>query len=174
MNWLTTSIIVIGVFIWCSRKSAPARKTKPLTPGKAKRISKEQIKALMDSHDVGKMAAALDHVKTPLDRHHLLSAMVQELYRQRDQPAVRKQLYDYGDTYVDEFSQFASALKAASDTGEMQVPVFKCLAIAMEEDQRYQDALEICRVAVEWDLDDGTKTGYAGRINRIKKKQAAQ
>jgi hypothetical protein len=48
------------------------------------------------------------------------------------------------------------------------------MAIAMEEDQRYQDALEVCRIAVEWDLDDGTKTGYAGRINRIKKKQAAQ
>jgi hypothetical protein len=174
MNWLTTSIIVIGVFIWYSRKSVSARKAKPLTQGKAKRFSKEHIGELIESHDVGEMTAALNHIKTPLDRHHLLSAIIQELYPQRNQPALRSQLYDYGSTYVDEFSRIAPALKATSDTGEIEAPVFKCMAIAMEEDQRYQDALEICRMAVEWDLDDGTKTGYAGRINRINKKQAAQ
>jgi hypothetical protein len=174
MNWLTASIIVIGVFIWYSRKGTPVRKVAPLTPGRAKRLSKEQIGALMESHDVGEMTAALNHVKAPLDRHHLLSAIIHELYPQKDQPAIRGQLYDHGGTYVDEFSRIAPALKAASDTGEIHVPVFKCLVIAMEQDQRYHEALEICRMAVEWGLDDGTKTGYAGRIDRIKKKQAAQ
>jgi hypothetical protein len=174
MNWFTTSALVIGLLIWFSRKGS--RKEKIATISRRQTIAQKEAKlsAIMASGDVEKMAAALNDIPDPLSRHHLISAMVIGVYPKRKDAAARNQLYAYGDVYLDEFDGMAPAIKAHAAPEKMDIPVFKCLCIAMEEDQRYDDALVICRRALDWHLDDGTKTGYQGRMLRIEKKRAAR
>ncbi|MFO7911047.1 MAG: hypothetical protein R6V15_02680 [Desulfotignum sp.] len=51
------------------------------------------------------------------------------------------------------------------------IPVFKMLDIMLEEDGAYDQAVEVCRTALDNGLEDGTKTGFEGRIQRILKKK---
>jgi hypothetical protein len=46
------------------------------------------------------------------------------------------------------------------------------MAITLEENRKFDEALDICGKALQWDLDDGTKTGYQGRTDRIRRKQS--
>lgn len=173
MRWFTASIIIIGLVFWYARKSKPAKPVKK-APEDKKEVAAESIDAVVASNDPEKMSSALEQTSNPLDRHQLLSAIIQSLYPKREKPVIRTQLYGYGKVYLDEFNKIAPALKSASAPETMDVPAFKCLAITMEEDQRYDEALNICRLAIKWDLDDGTKTGYPGRENRLERKKAAQ
>ena len=168
MNWFATSVLIIGLLIWYSRKASPAR-----TGAKAK-VPAEQLKDILKSGDPEKMASALERFSGPLDRHRLLTALVQGVYPQRADGTAREHLYAYGTSYLGEFDRIAPALQAESAPEAPDVPVFRCLAIAMEEDERFDEALNICRLALDWDLDDGTKTGYAGRMRRLEKKKAAE
>jgi hypothetical protein len=174
MNWLTASVIIIGLLIWYSRKAPPARKPKPVGSMKAARLTEEKIEDLLASDDIDKMAVALDRVSDPLSRHQLLSVMMMRVYPERGDADSRKKLYRFGKIYLDEFDRLAPELQKQAAPDPMAVPAFKCLAIAMEEDRRYQEAVDICKLALKWNLDDGTKTGYAGRLARLQKKEAAQ
>ena len=49
--------------------------------------------------------------------------------------------------------------------------MFPYLATVLTEDGHYDEAIEVCRKAINFGLDDGTKSGFAGRIERIRKKQ---
>ena len=51
------------------------------------------------------------------------------------------------------------------------IPSFKRLAIIYEKEKRYGDAIEVCKKALRFNLRDGTKGGFEGRIQRLKKKQ---
>ncbi|MFO7886537.1 MAG: hypothetical protein R6U68_17130, partial [Desulfobacteraceae bacterium] len=51
------------------------------------------------------------------------------------------------------------------------IPVFKMLAIMLEEDGAYDQAVAVCRTALANGLEDGTKTGFEGRIKRLLKKK---
>ncbi len=44
------------------------------------------------------------------------------------------------------------------------------LAIIYEKNKEYQRAIDICNYAIEQGLDDGTKMGFQGRRERLKKK----
>jgi len=48
---------------------------------------------------------------------------------------------------------------------------YKRLAIMYERLGRYKEAIEICSNAINLSLEDGTKGGFEGRIERIRKKQ---
>lgn len=50
------------------------------------------------------------------------------------------------------------------------MPSFKTLAIILEKEKRYQDAIDVCKKAIKLNLGDKTKGGYNGRINRLTKK----
>ncbi len=44
------------------------------------------------------------------------------------------------------------------------------LSIIHEKNNEYQRAIDICNYAIEQGLDDGTKTGFQGRREKLKKK----
>lgn len=49
-------------------------------------------------------------------------------------------------------------------------PSFQRLAIIYEKQEKYHEAIEICELALSLNLKDGTKTGFEGRIKRIRRK----
>ncbi|MFU8815520.1 MAG: hypothetical protein ACNA7W_09250 [Pseudomonadales bacterium] len=54
--------------------------------------------------------------------------------------------------------------------GLPRVPTFQKYATLLTEDGEYGTAIEVCRRAISFGLEDGTKAGYEGRIARIEKK----
>ncbi|NIK12833.1 hypothetical protein [Alkalibacillus almallahensis] len=50
------------------------------------------------------------------------------------------------------------------------IPSFKRLSIIFENQERYQEAIEICDIALSLQLKDGTKGGFEGRRKRLEKK----
>lgn len=173
MNWLTVSAIILGVLIWMSRKARLAPSQGHQKSRRTGIARAEQIQNAISCGTLAELEKLLLDVKSPLDRHLLLSALAKKLYDLRDQPSMRAKFYEYGGIYANEFDVMLPTIKEDREAWEVAAPLFKWLAIAMEEDRRFDEALDLCRKALDWGLDDGTKTGYAGRMNRIKKKQAA-
>ena len=175
MEWITASIIFFGALICFSikgKRHIQANRSDKREPA-AKLSRDDRVPSAINSGNLENMEQLLREVKSPKDRHYLLSKMVKKVYAVRREPPMRARLYDLGKIYLSEFDRMAPLIKETSGDGEMDVPVFKCLAIAMEEDKRFNEAISICKNALAWELDDGTKTGYKGRIERIIKKQSA-
>ena len=51
-----------------------------------------------------------------------------------------------------------------------RITTFQRLVIAYEKKERYQDAIDVCNKALEYNLSDGTKGGYEGRKSKLEKK----
>jgi hypothetical protein len=171
MNWTTATILGLGLLIWYSRRSRHVPKATRAKAAKTPEFTDEQFDSLIVEKEPKKMAAALKQVSHPLHRHQLLTALIRHYYPKRDQAQARTHLYQYGKVYLAEFKGLAPSLKKEAAPEQAEAPALKCLAIAMEEDHRFDEALDICRTAQQWNIEDGTKTGYAGRMRRIQKKQ---
>jgi hypothetical protein len=192
MNWIAASVIVLGAVLWYAKaaKRAVARKTGATGPvpagpkGKppaAKRPPREPevvqtpppeetLEAVIASDRPDAMQAALGRTDDPWQRHQLYSALVEKAYKQRQHTAERVAVLTHGRQYIDEFERIAPVLRAKSSGEPVLAPVFKMMAITLDENQDFDEAIDVCQKALQWDLDDGTKTGFKGRMARIRKK----
>jgi len=173
MNWLTASALFVGVLIWLSGKAKKPKARQARKPEAPEVSRQERLRDAIGSGDLQKMEEILPELVSPLDRHELLSAVIKKTYALRSQPAMRARLYEFGQVYIGEFDRMAPLLQKSSQGRPVEAPAIKSLAIALEEDRKFDAAIDLCRKALAWGLDDGTKTGYEGRIRRIKKKQFA-
>ena len=58
-----------------------------------------------------------------------------------------------------------------AEFGEVpRIPAFKRLAIIYERQDRYEEALAVCDQALDIGTTDGTKGGFEGRKERLRKK----
>jgi hypothetical protein len=117
------------------------------------------------------MLRALATSTNPVDRHFLLLTIVQQAYRNRNDPEIRSIFLKHARQHVDEFSGLADPLKREFDGKLPRVPTFEYLATVLVEEGQYDDAIAVCQKALSFGLDDGTKSGFEGRIERITKKQ---
>jgi tetratricopeptide (TPR) repeat protein len=60
--------------------------------------------------------------------------------------------------------------EAEAVTFNLRVPSFQRLAIIYDNQGRYAEAIEICQLALDYGLQDGTKVGFEGRIEKLRKK----
>ena len=98
--------------------------------------------------------------------HFAYNGLINLYYKQRDErdDAIEecikycKKDIEIADDFVDEF-------------GEVPViPSFKRLAIIYEKQERYEDAVDVCEQALKFGTTDGTKGGFEGRKERLRKK----
>ena len=68
----------------------------------------------------------------------------------------------------------ALALKEDMGGTLPRVTTFQHYATVLTEDGEYEKAISICEKALEYGLHDNTKSGFEGRIERIKKKAKTQ
>lgn len=109
--------------------------------------------------------------KDPYTRNLLYENAVGIAYKQRkSDKKMLTMVVSMGNAYVKEFDQLKVAVFEKMGKGPKEVVVFKQLAIVLEEQKEFKKALKVCETAVSLGLDDGTKTGYPGRINRINRK----
>jgi hypothetical protein len=165
MNWLFLSAAALGAAAaallrhtsWLEHLLGPA--AEPGVPAPT----------LRKSTPLDRMIAALKHEPDPLERHRLLSRIVDESHRRRSETAMKKLFLRFAAMHVQELPKMAAGLKAAGGGRRPVVPTLALLAAALEEDGRIAEALSVCEQAVELGLTDGTRVGFAGRIRRLRK-----
>jgi hypothetical protein len=175
MNWLMFTIGAVGAALAMTKRGVlltKIRRVRRTAPQKALAPTAPDPTELA-ADDLDGMLAALPAVTNPLDRHRLYLRIVDEAYRERETAEHHDICLDYGRRYIDEFPKMEAALREAHDGELPPIPVFKQVAITLEEDADYEAGIAVSEKALAHDLDDGTKTGFAGRIKRLQKKMAA-
>ena len=98
--------------------------------------------------------------------HFTYNELIDVYYKQRDdrEDAIEKCIQyckkdiKIAEEFVDEFGEVP------------RIPSFKRLAIIYEKQERYADAIAVCDQALEIGTTDGTKGGFEGRKDRLRKK----
>jgi hypothetical protein len=166
MNWFFMGLAVLGAGALALRRYKPwlEQVFRPLTESGAGELVRRQATPL------DRLIDALRHEKDPLTRQRLLGEIVEESWRQRAAPAMNKLFRRFAAKQVQELSETAAVLKAANGGRMPAVKAFAYLAAALEEEGRLTEALSISTQALALGLKDGGKTGFSGRIKRLRKK----
>jgi len=123
------------------------------------------------SGDLPKMVAALDLKTNPIDRHYLLLNIVEQAYKQRrSNPSMRDLCLHVSKIHLQEFDELSVALQKSTNGLLPRVPTFQYYATMLVEAGEFDQAIDVCQMALSFDLGDGTQSGFKGRIERIKNK----
>lgn len=126
----------------------------------------ERHKAFL-SGDFSRMLKQLYKKGDPIDTHFLYLLLIGQAYNRRKEPEMRALFKKLAAEHVEKFGTVRTPL--IKDIGLLpRVPTFQYLATVYTEDSEYEKAIEVCEKAIAFGLDDGTKSGYQGRIERIK------
>lgn len=163
MYWMTIAITG-GVLHWLYRKGKRALGPQPAE------AAPDPVQEALAGEDLDQLRAVVDLAEEPVAQHLVLSKIIDLAYRERADASMRAILLENGQRYLALFPQLFPALKAELGENARTIPVFKQMAIALDEEGDYDGAIAVCRTAMEYEMDDGTKTGFEGRIRRIQKK----
>lgn len=175
MNWLMFTLGAAGAALAMTKRGVLLTKIRRVRQAASQKTlaSATPDPAELAADDIDGMLAALPAATNPLDRHRLYLRIVDAAYREREEAGNREICLDIGQRYIDEFPKIEPALRETHDGDLPPIPVFKQIAITLEEDGDYEAGIAISEKALTHDVDDGTKTGFAGRIRRLQKKMAA-
>ncbi|CAM2009648.1 hypothetical protein [Acanthopleuribacter pedis] len=122
-----------------------------------------------NSGDLAWMINALDSDSPLNDKHFLFMTIVNQTYKKRQEPEMRKICREIGFRHVNLFSKIKPII--SRDIGFVSsVSTFKQLAILLTEDGEFEEAIKLSRRAIRFGVHDGTDSGFEGRIQRIIKK----
>ncbi|MGB2985733.1 MAG: TerB N-terminal domain-containing protein [Phycisphaerae bacterium] len=133
-----------------------------------------EVRKASGSGDFERMLRALELPADAIARHFLLLVLVETSYSQRhDDPQMRELCCTLARQHIEEFPEIAEAFRSDSSGLPPMVPTFQHLATVLAEDGSFDEAVEVCEHAISYGLIDGTKSGFEGRIARIRKQQKA-
>lgn len=137
----------------------------------------QQVKAgeaffASNSVDIPRMVAALEADSNLIDRHFLLQNLVAETYKRRSEPEMAELCAKVAEMHLAELPRIIPALKKDMGGEVPRISTFQHFATLLTERGEYERAISVCEDALRRQLHDGTKGGYQGRIERIKKKAA--
>ncbi len=128
----------------------------------------------------------LGRAKSLSDIHFAYLNVVNQTYSHREEPETRELFKKLAIEHIEKFSTIRGALlknlclqeyepgryqyKDGRPSNFIHVPTFEYLATVYTEGGEYEKAIEVCEKAIAFGLHDWTKSDYAGRIERIKKK----
>jgi hypothetical protein len=112
-----------------------------------------------------------------LTRHFLLLHIVEQTYRNRDNPQMRDLCKHYSIQHIKEMPYYVKIMDIETkeldgESYRFQVPTFQHLATIYTEEKKFIMAIEVCKEAINYHIPDNTKSGYEGRIERIVKKMS--
>jgi hypothetical protein len=186
MKWIILIAIIAGV-IWIAKRSK-STSAKPRLPQNTRDQNKSVSKTYVTregqameaddafhawtSGNLDEMVRALKTKTNLIDRHFLLMSIVDQAYKNRSDPDSADLLRKVAEMHVSEFPQIKPALKKEMDGILPRVTTFQKYATFLTDNKEYEKALQICEQAISEGLHDGTKSGFEGRIKRIKRKTA--
>ena len=132
--------------------------------------TKNDAPPIAASCDIDQMISELSLIKDAIYRHFHLQSIVSEAYRKRKDPRLRKVCIEISEKHLSELPDIIPPLK--SDFGTLpRISTFQEYATVLTEDCMFGRAIDVCEIALSYGLHDGTKSGFEGRISRIKNKQ---
>ena len=131
----------------------------------------QKVKAVLASGDAERMAATIAETDDLLLKDALLGHIVAIHYRERKNAQSRAAFYRYAEMHIEHAPEILDALEQSDAGRPDRVHSFRMMAIVLEEDHRYDEAIGVCQRALALGLDDGTRTGFEGRIARLVKKR---
>jgi hypothetical protein len=152
---------------------APLLRGVTITRG-GKEVTADEVFAATNSQDLPRMIAATRFRTNPVDRHFLLQNIVGLTYTQRKQVSARQLCIEYARIHMAEFPSIKPHLIKDMDGQLPRASTFQKLATVYAEDSRFAEAISVCEQAINLGLEDGTQSGFEGRIKRIRKKQAGE
>ena len=121
-----------------------------------------------ESGNLSRMLGVLDKKCDLVTRHFLLMHIVTETYSRRKDGSKMCELCErVAKLHVREFSTIAPTL-SRGDGRLPHVATFQHLATVLTEKGDYTGAVRVCTKAMNFGLTDWTKSGYEGRIERIR------
>jgi len=177
MFWIW-AVALVGMCIWFALKGHSKRirrqnRPKGVTWRMGKVVPTDDVFDAWTSLDLDAMLLALSTPTNPIDRHFLLQSIVQTTYKSRKDPKMHGVFLEIARQHTQEFSKLTTALRQEFDGVLPRVVTFQYLATVLAEDGELDEAIKVCQTAIQYGLHDGTKTGFEGRIQRIRKKQQA-
>lgn len=101
--------------------------------------------------------------------HYLVK--INELYKNRGNANSLKQCIELCKKSINIFPNFKNEYIKRNNVWDVKsVPCFNTLAIIYEKQGKYKQAINICKQAMSYGLNDGTKAGYKGRIIKLERK----
>ena len=132
-------------------------------------VEADERRKALNSGDLDRMLKQLYKKGDPVDTHFIYLQLIGQAYSRRNEPEMRALFKKLADEHVEKFDSIREQL--IKEIGILpRVPTFQYMATVYTEDNEYEKAIEVCEKAIAFGLNDGTKGGYQGRIERIKKK----
>ncbi len=104
-----------------------------------------------------------------VDKHFLYLSIVNQSYKLRENKVLRELCKLISERHISEFPLFKDSLMF--EFGRLpRVPTFQHYATILTEDGDFEKAIQVCKTAIAFNLKDGTKLDYQGRIARIESK----
>jgi hypothetical protein len=114
----------------------------------------------------------LETESDPWERHLLYTRAIEAGYRNRKtDPGAGARVKDLAVRYRDEFGTLGPIVFDRLKDKPRVISAFKLLAMILEEEGDREGAIAVCRSAIAEGVEDGTKGGFQGRIDRILKKE---
>jgi tetratricopeptide (TPR) repeat protein len=132
-------------------------------------VEADERRKALNSGDLDRMLKQLYKKGDPVDTHFIYLQLIGQAYSRRNEPEMRMLFKKLANEHVEKFDPIREQL--IKEIGILpRVPTFQYLATVYTEDNEYEKAIDVCEKAIAFGLNDGTKGGYQGRIERIKKK----
>lgn len=179
MYWIIGAIAILAVIITVllfrqlrkPKGSTPSTKAGPIDPA----LAKEVVRAYR-SRKIRDMAAALEYRCDPLDRHFLLTILVQETYKRRDDPVMLALCERTGWLHLEEYPTLLKAFPLDKDHPEemkknlYSVSTFEMLAQVLVKREEFGKAAEVFEKALSLGFEDHERE-FLQHIRRLQRKQ---
>lgn len=182
-------IAFLGLFVfWALRfgyqhKKPPRQSQNVATPASdsgqytirdGKSVKTDAVFDAWVSGDLDAMVKVMGEKSHPIDRHHLLNCIVEAAYRRREDSAMLDLCVSTSETYLSEAPKLMRALLSDMPGQLPRIPVYQLYATILTQKGQFDRAIQVCELAIQSELQDGTKGGFYGRIERIKRAKQKQ
>lgn len=125
------------------------------------------------TNDLEKKLKVTEINTTAENRNNLLYGIVTDTYRLRKDEKYKNLCLKFSKIHLQEFPELVLKLRRSSER-QLGVPTFQYYSTLLTELGEYEKAIDVCEMAISYNIVDGTKGGYQGRIERIKKKMISK
>jgi hypothetical protein len=172
MNWFSLTIIALGLILgYAKNREQNTGITPPVAPDRTKKTAGRKSDMPWRSNSLDDLIDASKTQLDPSQRHLLLTKIITKTYAQRSDVRMKKIFQRFARIHLAELPELAPALRSEHGGSLPAIPTFKLSAIVFEEEENDEAAMAACKMALELGIDDGTKSGFSGRLKRLQKKQ---
>ncbi|MGR6980830.1 hypothetical protein ACUHGC_05330 [Testudinibacter sp. P27/CKL/0425] len=128
-------------------------------------IPKDIVFDAWTSGNLDFMVSVLDQKTHIIDRHYLLQNIVSLAYKEK-KGAI---LENAAKLHIAEFDEIKPALLLDFKGILPRISTFQYYAMYLTSEKRFDEAIKICEIAINYGVQDNTQSGFEGRIVRINK-----